>query len=57
MAKKPWEGIGAFIKRDLPERSELSWVCAVHKDPAAMRLVLRRTYVCTLCTRDGAHPA
>ncbi|MBD0746251.1 hypothetical protein [Streptomyces sp. CBMA152] len=45
-----------FLKHDLPERSELSWVCRAHKDPAAMRLVLRKRYVCEHCRRDGARP-
>lgn len=45
-----------FLKRDLPEASELSWLCQTHKDPKAMKLVLRSRYVCTLCSREGPSP-
>ncbi|WFB09712.1 hypothetical protein LRS74_23660 [Streptomyces sp. LX-29] len=45
-----------FLKHDLSEESELSWLCQVHKDPAAMRLILRSRYVCDHCAREGAHP-
>ncbi|WP_431041383.1 hypothetical protein ACQUSR_05455 [Streptomyces sp. P1-3] len=41
-----------FLKHDLPEATELSWLCPVHKDSAAMRLVLRSRYVCDHCTRE-----
>ncbi|GGP51582.1 hypothetical protein [Streptomyces melanogenes] len=41
-----------FLKRDLPENSELSWLCQTHKDPGAMKLVLRTGYVCQHCQRE-----
>ncbi len=45
-----------FLKHDLPEDSELSWLCKIHKDPGAMRLVLRSRYVCSKCTSEAARP-
>ncbi|MFI2211971.1 hypothetical protein [Streptomyces sp. NPDC020141] len=47
----------AFLKTDLPEDSELSWLCPVHRDPDAMRLVLRTRYTCAHCTRARESPA
>lgn len=41
-----------FLKRAFPEASELSWLCQIHKDPEAMRLVLRARYVCRHCQRE-----
>ncbi|OAR22799.1 hypothetical protein A8W25_24820 [Streptomyces sp. ERV7] len=41
-----------FLKRDLPENSELSWLCPIHQDPDAMRLVLRTGYMCLHCQRE-----
>ncbi|MEU5434157.1 hypothetical protein AB0G73_12370 [Streptomyces sp. NPDC020719] len=41
-----------FLKRDFPENSELSWLCQIHKDPDAMKLVLRTGYVCQHCQRE-----
>ncbi|GGZ65317.1 hypothetical protein GCM10010387_67820 [Streptomyces inusitatus] len=46
-----------FLKTDLPEDSELSWLCETHRDPEAMRLVLRSRYVCAHCTRGPETPA
>ncbi|MFI1797902.1 hypothetical protein ACH427_11160 [Streptomyces sp. NPDC020379] len=42
-----------FLKHDLPEDSELSWLCPEHRDPHAMRLVLRSRYVCDKCAREA----
>ncbi|MFD9566060.1 hypothetical protein [Streptomyces sp. NPDC059994] len=39
------------MKRDLPEDSELSWLCQIHQDPDAMKLLLRTGYMCLLCQR------
>ncbi|MEV6549952.1 hypothetical protein AB0M57_14780 [Streptomyces sp. NPDC051597] len=41
-----------FLKRDLPENSELSWLCPIHGDRDAMRLVLRTGYTCLQCQRE-----
>ncbi|MCC3769633.1 hypothetical protein [Streptomyces sp. UNOC14_S4] len=41
-----------FLKREFPEASELSWLCPAHKDPDAMKLVLRSRYVCLHCQRE-----
>ncbi|PKV76958.1 hypothetical protein [Streptomyces sp. TLI_146] len=41
-----------FLKRDLPKNSELSWLCQIHKDPVAMKLVLRTGYMCLHCQRE-----
>ncbi|MEU5400679.1 hypothetical protein ABZ348_15470 [Streptomyces sp. NPDC005963] len=46
-----------FLKADLPEDSELSWVCPVHQDLDAMKLLLRSRYVCGHCTRTSENPA
>ncbi|GAA0355500.1 hypothetical protein [Streptomyces blastmyceticus] len=45
-----------FLKHDLPEDTELSWLCPIHRDPQAMRLVLRSRYVCDKCTHETARP-
>ncbi|MBD0746244.1 hypothetical protein [Streptomyces sp. CBMA152] len=42
-----------FLKRDLPENSELSWLCQIHKDPDAMKLIARTRYVCEHCQRGN----
>ncbi|GGP95808.1 hypothetical protein [Streptomyces melanogenes] len=41
-----------FLKRDLPENAELSWLCPIHQDPDAMKLVLRTGYLCAHCQRE-----
>ncbi|MFI1016368.1 hypothetical protein [Streptomyces sp. NPDC020965] len=41
-----------FLKHDLPELSELSWLCEVHQDPDAMTLILRARYVCWHCVGE-----
>ena len=41
-----------FLKRDLPVNSELSWLCSIHQDSDAMKLVVRTGYICEHCQRE-----
>ncbi len=56
MAKKPWTGIGPYIKRDLPERAPASKWCGKHGQERT-RLVARAQWVCLDCVREAARPA
>lgn len=56
MAKKPWTGIGPYIKRDLPERAPASKWCGKHAQERT-RLMARAQWVCLDCVREAARPA
>ncbi|MFD8548410.1 hypothetical protein [Streptomyces sp. NPDC059649] len=56
MAKKPSAGVGAYIKRDLPDRATASSWCGKHP-VARTRLVARAGWVCLDCVREASRPA
>lgn len=53
--KKPWEGIGPYFKRDLPDRAPASSWCGKHPKDRT-RLVARSKWVCLDCVREQAVP-
>ncbi|MGW1375235.1 hypothetical protein ACWD6P_13305 [Streptomyces sp. NPDC002446] len=56
MAKKPWAGVGAYIKRDLPDRAPASSWCGKHPKERTRRVAHAR-WVCLDCVREAGRLA
>ncbi|MFE0190832.1 hypothetical protein [Streptomyces sp. NPDC058989] len=56
MAENPWAGVGADIKRDLPDRAPASSWRGKHPKERTRRVAHAR-WMCLDCVREARRPA